>query len=138
MIKSRAAKGKANVTFTVDPRAGAQAAAVCGEWNDWSAGAGVMHRDAEGGFSLTVDLDAGRAYRFRYLLDGQRWDNDWAADAYVRNDFGGDDSVVDLTALAEAVPPAARKTPAKKEAAPARTAQKAAAPAAKPARGKAR
>jgi hypothetical protein len=92
-----------------------------------------MHRDAGGGFSVTVDLDAGRAYRFRYLLDGQRWDNDWAADAYVRNDFGGDDSVVDLTALGEAVPPAPRRTPAKNEAvreAPAQTAKKAA-PAAK-------
>ena len=50
---------------------GAQTAAVCGEWNDWSPDADVMHRDAEGGFSLTVGLDAGRAYRFRYLLDGQ-------------------------------------------------------------------
>jgi hypothetical protein len=129
VIKSRAAKGKARVTFTVDPRVGAQAAAVCGEWNDWSADADVMRRDAEGGFSVTVDLDAGRTYRFRYLLDGRRWDNDWAADAYVRNDFGGDDSVVDLTALAEAVPPAARRTPAKK-APPAQTAKKAA-PAAK-------
>ena len=49
---------------------------MCGDWNDWSAGADVMRRDAEGGFSVTVDLDAGRAYRFRYLLDGQRWDND--------------------------------------------------------------
>ena len=116
MIKSRAAKGKAKVTFTVDPGVGtAQAAAVCGEWNGWSADAGVMQRDAGGGFSVTVGLDAGRAYRFRYLLDGQRWDNDWAADAYVRNDFGGEDSVVDLTALAEAVPTAARRTQAKKE-----------------------
>ena len=114
MIKSRKAKGKARVTFTIDPQVGAQAAAVCGDWNDWSAGADVMHRDAEGGFSVTVDLDAGRAYRFRYLLDGQRWDNDWAADAYVRNDFGGDDSVVDLTALAEAVPSATRKAPARR------------------------
>ena len=122
MIKSRGTKGKARVTFTIDPGVGAQAAAVCGEWNDWSADADVMQRDAEGGFSVTVDLDAGRAYRFRYLLDGQRWDNDWAADAYVRNDFGGDDSVVDLTALAEAVPPATRRTPAKK-AAPARDCQ---------------
>jgi 1,4-alpha-glucan branching enzyme len=134
VIKSRAAKGKASVTFTVDPRAGARLAAVCGEWNEWSADADVMRRDAEGGFSLTVGLDAGRAYRFRYLLDGQRWDNDWAADAYVRNDFGGDDSVVDLTALAEAVPPAAKKDAVKKDAvkkaAPAQTAKKAA-PAAK-------
>jgi 1,4-alpha-glucan branching enzyme len=147
VIKSRGAKGKARVTFTVDPQVGARAAAVCGEWNDWSAGADVMHRDAEGGFSLTVGLDAGRAYRFRYLLDGQRWDNDWAADAYVRNDFGGDDSVVDLTALAEAVPPAARKAPPRKapaakalaeKEAPEQTASKAAAPAAKPSGKKAK
>ena len=139
MIKSRGAKGKAHVTFTVDPRAGAQTAALCGEWNDWSADAGVMQRDAEGGFSLTVDLAPGRAYRFRYLLDGDRWDNDWAADAYVRNDFAGDDSVVDLTALAAAVPSAGRKAkaPAVKDAvkkpAPAQAAKKAAASAAKPA-----
>jgi len=109
---------------------GARAAAVCGEWNSWSADAGVMDRDAEGGFSVTVELDAGRAYRFRYLLDGQRWDNDWAADAYVRNDFGGDDSVVDVTALAEAVPSATRRTPVNK-AVPTQTAGKTAAHAAK-------
>ena len=101
-----------------------------------------MHRDADGGFSVTVGLEAGRAYRFRYLLDGQRWDNDWAADAYQPNDFGGDDSVVDLTALAEAVPPAAKKAPAKKapakKEAPAKTARKDAAAAAKPSRKKAK
>ncbi len=114
MNKSRKGKGKASVTFTLDPGVGAQTAAVCGEWNDWSAGADVMRRDAEGGFSLTVDLDAGRAYRFRYLLDDGRWENDWAADAYLPNSFGGDDSIVDLTALAQAAPPAAKKAPAKK------------------------
>ena len=136
MIKSRGARGRGSVTFTIDPGVGAQSAAVCGEWNDWSADADVMRRDAEGGFSTTVDLEAGRAYRFRYLLDGERWDNDWAADAYLPNGFGGDDSVVDLTALAEAVPPAAKKAPAKKEAvkktAPTRAARKTAAPAARP------
>jgi 1,4-alpha-glucan branching enzyme len=119
VIKSRAAKGKADVTFAVDPQVGAQTAAVCGDWNDWSADADVMHRDAGGGFSVTVSLDAGRAYRFRYLLDGHRWDNDWSADAYQPNGFGGDDSVVDLTALAQAVPAATKKTPAaRKQATP--------------------
>ena len=102
----------------------AQTAAVCGEWNDWSADAAVMRRDAEGGFSLTVDLEAGRTYRFRYLLDGERWDNDWAADAYVPNSFGGDDSVIDLTALAEAVPPTAAKEEAAKQTAAKQTAAK--------------
>ena len=141
MIKSRGAKGKARVTFTVDPQVGARTAAVSGEWNDWPADADVMHRDADGGFRVTVSLNAGRAYRFRYLLDGHRWDNDWAADAYQPNDFGGDDSVVDLTALAEAVPPAAKKAPAKKETAkeaPSQAARKDAAAAAKPSRKKAK
>ena len=127
MNKSRKGKGKASVTFTLDPGVGAQTATVCGEWNDWSAGADVMRRDAEGGFSLTVDLDAGRAYRFRYLLDDERWENDWAADAYLPNSFGGDDSVVDLTALAQATPPAAKKAAAE-------TTRKAAAAATRPVR----
>ena len=48
MIKSRGAKGKARVTFTVDPRVGAQAVAVCGEWNGWSPDADIMQRDADG------------------------------------------------------------------------------------------
>jgi len=124
VIKSRGAKGTASVTFTLDPCVGAQTAAVCGDWNDWSAGTDVMRRDAAGGFSLTVDLQAGRIYRFRYLLDGERWDNDWAADAYVPNSFGGDDSVVDLTALAETVPSAAKKGTAKKGTAKKGTAKK--------------
>jgi 1,4-alpha-glucan branching enzyme len=136
MIKTRKGKGRASVTFTLDPGVGAQTAAVCGEWNDWSAGADVMHRDAEGGFSLTLALDAGRAYRFRYLLDDQRWENDWAADAYLPNSFGGDDSVVDLTALVQAAPPTAKKASAEKstEKAPTKTTRKTAAATTKPAR----
>jgi CHAD domain-containing protein len=51
----------------------------------------------EGGFVRTVQLEAGRVYRFRYLLDGHRWENDWAADRYVPNVYGSDDSIVDLT-----------------------------------------
>jgi hypothetical protein len=49
----------------------------------------------------------GRRYRFRYLLDGERWANDGAADDYVANDFGVDDSVIDLVLFRE---PADRTT----------------------------
>jgi hypothetical protein len=56
------------------------------------------------------------------------------ADVCVRNDFGEDDSVVDLAAPAEPVPPTARRVRAKKETmketASAQTAEKTAAPAA--------
>ena len=32
--------------------------------------------------------------QYRYLLDGARWENDWQADKYLRNEYGGDNSVV--------------------------------------------
>ena len=83
VIKSRGARGKANVTFTVDRQVGARTAAVCGQWNDWSADADVMRRDAEGGFSLTVGLDArGGPTGSGTSWTASQWDNDWAADAY--------------------------------------------------------
>ena len=104
MIKSRGSNSRSSVTFVLDPEVEATRAAVCGEWDGWATEAHPMERAADGGFRLTVELPAGRTYRFRYLLDGERWENDWAADAYVPNGFGGEDSLVDLTALAEDVP----------------------------------
>ena len=105
MIKARDRSGRVAVTFSLPAAVGARDAAVCGEWNGWSPQMDVMER-TEGGFVRTVHLEAGRAYRFRYLLDGRRWANDWAADRYVPNVYGSDDSVVDLTA----VPPIALAT----------------------------
>jgi CHAD domain-containing protein len=96
MLKARDRSGRVAVTFSLPAAVGARHAAICGEWNGWSPERDVMESQ-EGGFVRTVLLDAGRVYRFRYLLDGRRWENDWAADRYVPNAFGSDDSVVDLT-----------------------------------------
>ena len=96
MIKARDRSGRVAVTFSLPAAVGARHVAICGEWNGWSPERDVMERH-EGGFVLTLQLDAGRAYRFRYLLDGHRWENDWAADRYVPNVYGSDDSIVDLT-----------------------------------------
>jgi len=105
MIKSIDRCGTASVTFTLTAAVRATHVAICGEWNGWSPDRDVMNRVGDG-FSLTIALQPGRAYRFRYLLDGHRWENDWDADAYLPNGFGEDDSVVDLTALATLIPPA--------------------------------
>ena len=86
--------GSVVVEFRV-PALSATRMSVVGEFNGWSPGADVMARDGDE-FVATVTLAAGRTYRFRYLLDGGRWENDWAADAYVPNEFGGDDSLIDL------------------------------------------
>ena len=51
-----------------------------------------------GGWACTVTVPVGRRYPVPVSVDGERWENDWAADDYVDNDHGGQDSVVDLTA----------------------------------------
>lgn len=55
-----------------------------------------MDRDEDGMFIAEVELERGRAYRYRFLLDGERWENDPRAHHYEANEFGGDDSVVDV------------------------------------------
>jgi len=84
------------VTFRLPIESGAEDVHVVGDFNSWSREATPLRRD-EGGFSVTLELAAGRAYQFRYLIDGHLWENDWAADDYVGNEFGGENSLLDLT-----------------------------------------
>ncbi len=83
------------VTFRLPRSVGAQVATVVGEFNGWSPDAHPMAPEDDA-FVARIPLEPGRAYRYRYLLDGARWENDWAADGYVPNEFGGDDSLIDL------------------------------------------
>jgi hypothetical protein len=84
------------VTFRLPREAAAFAGIVnlVGDFNQWNREASPMKKLRDGSFSVTVSLPKGKAYHFRYLIDGFRWENDWCADAYVRNPYAGDDSVV--------------------------------------------
>lgn len=88
--------GTVNVVFRLPAAVNAQTARLCGDFNGWSRTAEVMERCPDGSFELTRALPVGRRFRYRYLLDADRWENDWAADDYVPNASGDDDSVVDL------------------------------------------
>jgi 1,4-alpha-glucan branching enzyme len=96
MTKSqiKAKRGTCKVTFELPRDVLADSAAVLGDFNNWDGRATPMKRKRDGTFSASVNLEAGREYRFRYLLDSTRWENDWDADAYVPNVFGTEDSVV--------------------------------------------
>ncbi|HAM51892.1 MAG TPA: glycoside hydrolase [Nitrospiraceae bacterium] len=67
---------------------------IVGEFNNWDRQATPLKKMANGDFVVTLELDAGKEYRFRYLIDGNRWENDWHADKYVKGPYGDDDSVV--------------------------------------------
>ena len=83
-----------DVTFTLPADVPASSVASCREFNDWSAGNINLERDGDGSWRATVTLKPGRSHRYRYLLDGERWENAWQADGYVPNPYGSDDSVI--------------------------------------------
>ena len=87
-----------NVTFVLPKDAAPEAGSVCilGDFNNWSPDAHPLARREEGDFVIVLELEAGRAYRFRYVIDGWKFENDWFADRYEPNPYGGEDSVVDV------------------------------------------
>ena len=109
--------------FALPPESGAQQAWLVGDFNEWSQTDTPLQVGTDGALSVVIWLEAGRSYRYRYYLGDDRWENDWAADRYVDNDFGGADSVIDVPAANGTEPPpvmkaaAKKKVPAKKKAA---------------------
>jgi len=69
---------------------------VAGEFNDWNAGTVTMTKLKSGEFKTTLELEAGREYQFKYLIDNTSWENDWSADRYVADGIAGDNSVIVL------------------------------------------
>ena len=107
-------KNKCKVTFSLPKEVteGVAEVKLLGEFNNWDPKSGVvMKASAKNGYQATVELDAGREYQFRYLINESRWENDWAADSYVTTPFGVENSVVVLPAVEVAK---AKKAPAKK------------------------
>ncbi len=92
-LKSSAA---CRVTFRLPKEAapGARNITIVGDFNSWNINETPMKRLKSGDFKLTLKLQCKSEYRFRYLIDGNRWENDWRADRYVPNHYGCDDSMV--------------------------------------------
>jgi 1,4-alpha-glucan branching enzyme len=86
--------GSTKVTFELPQESAGEQVSLCGEFNEWSPERTPMTKRKGGRFSVTLTLQGGRSYRFRYLVDGQRWENDPAADGYLPNDYGTEDSVI--------------------------------------------
>ncbi|MGO9779824.1 MAG: hypothetical protein ACLPKE_36185 [Streptosporangiaceae bacterium] len=83
-----------DVTFTLPGEVGAGHVALCGDFNNWTAGNIALKRGGDGSWQTTVPLEPGHSYHYRYLLDGERWENAWQADRYEPNPFGSTNSVV--------------------------------------------
>ena len=97
-IKKKFLKSKplCKTTFKVESEVanGAKEASVVGDFNDWNPTATPMKALKNGGFTTTVDLESGKTYQFRYLLDGETWINDTEADSYVQSEFADSENCV--------------------------------------------
>ena len=68
--------------------------ALVGDFNDWDPTACQMTRTKTGEYTALLDLEKGKTYEFRYVVDGKDWYNDPGADSYVANGFGEENSIV--------------------------------------------
>jgi len=92
---------KVEVTFRMPPLDDVVELYLCGEFNGWQVKGIPFTLESDGTWVAKLVLDAGKSYRFRYHDNQGRWLNDREADAYVPNDFGSDDSVLDLRMAAK-------------------------------------
>ena len=89
-------KNVCKVTFRL-PRIAAREAKnvnIVGDFNDWNIYASPMNKLKNGDYTLTLELEPGREYQFRYLIDESQWENDWNADKYLKSPYGDSDNSV--------------------------------------------
>ena len=96
MLKKQYLKSKpvCKVTFYTPDEIEAEEVNLVGDFNKWDEAATPMEKLKDGRFKMTLELDQGKEFQFRYLVNSSEWHNDWEADKYVPNPFLGDNSVV--------------------------------------------
>ena len=134
MIKKQYSKSKpvCKVTFslTTDQVGKKSEVRVLGSFNDWSWDKGLVLSAKKKDYSATIELPAGTTYEFRYLVNGQDWFNDEAADDYQITPFFSHNCMLVVDAVEIKKAPAKKAAPkAKAPVKKAAVAKKAAAPA---------
>ena len=98
MLRKSYSKNKKScrVTFVLPAEAalGAQSVNLVGDFNNWDKEATALKIKADASWETSLSLEAGREYHFRYLIDHDRWENDWNADKYVPSPYGDSDNSV--------------------------------------------
>ena len=87
------------VTFKLPKIAAPDAKSACivGDFNNWNIYANPMKKLRTGAYSIALELEPGKEYQFRYLIDEVKWENDWNADKYVKSPYGDSDNSVVIT-----------------------------------------
>ncbi len=98
MITKRAGSSASTmlVTFQLPSAIAAQEVHQVGDFNGWDRRSlPLQHLARDGVWEISLELERSKAFHFRYLVNGSSWHNDWNADRYAANPFGGENSVVE-------------------------------------------
>ncbi len=74
------------IVFTLPAEAVAEATEglLLGDFNNWNPEEGItLKKQKDGSLKAVVQLEAGKTYQYRYLLNDGRWENDYYAQNYV-------------------------------------------------------
>jgi 1,4-alpha-glucan branching enzyme len=85
-------KDETEVTFAFSQE-GAKTVDLVADFNSWQP-VPMKFNNKKKIFTTKARLPNNASFHFRYLLNGMEWENDHAADAYIANSFGSDNSVV--------------------------------------------
>ena len=75
----------------------AESVYIVGDFNNWDISANPMTKTKNGDYTAILDLETGKEYQFRYLIDESIWENDWNADRYIKSCYGDCDNSVVVT-----------------------------------------
>ena len=73
---------------------GAKSVSLAGDFNDWDKEQTKLRKQKAGHYAATLELEVGNEYQYRFVVDGERWENDWSADKYVPNNLSFEENSV--------------------------------------------
>ncbi len=98
MLKKKYNKSgsKCTVTFMIsaEQASGVASAHLVGDFNNWNKESLPLVQNKDKSFEISIELEPGHEFLFRYLLDQNRWENDWNADKYAPSPFADTDNSI--------------------------------------------
>jgi 1,4-alpha-glucan branching enzyme len=93
-------KPECKLTFRVTKEVAqnADSVKIVGDFNEWNKDTEPMNKLKNGDFTQALNLETGKEYQFKYLINDTTWENETEADKMAPNGIveGEFNSVIDL------------------------------------------
>lgn len=97
MLTKKFLKTKDVCDVTFEYEGDGETVALAGDFNNWQPEPMKRSGKADSPFRVKVRLPKDGEFEFRYLVNGQSWENDTVADAYRTNEHASENGVVFTT-----------------------------------------